>query len=384
MSLPNEHDHDGSPAKLPVRDWFILPFLSLMTIAVIGITTEVVAHFMFPKTTTEITDCLIYDSATGVRGKPNSTCLEKLPDTPLTEYKFNSCGHRSQFQCAYKPPGTYRIVLTGSSIAMGARVAQDKTFAALLPNQLTRLVGRPIQIYNEGMSYGTPHDVLLRFPEILAAKPDMILWVLTSRDVELSSELLPSKDEAKPRSLVQSIIASAKDSRSAVLLAYYIYKSPTSYAKLHIVGSNAPSYLRVNDNPVWDSHLKEFDGYAAQIEDKASEAHIPFVAVFVPSRVHAAILSMKERPAGLDPYKLDEEVRKVIERHGGVYIDILHDYSEVPGSEEHYYPTDGHPDADGQAMISAFLARRLTAGSVPQLALHEEASRRPTNAARIN
>jgi hypothetical protein len=130
--------------------------------------------------------------------------------------------------------------------------------------------------------------------------------------------------------------------------------------------------------------LKEFDGYAAQIEDKAKEEHIPIVAVFVPSRVHAAILSMKERPVGLDPYKLDQEVRDVIERHGGLYIDILHDYSEVPGSEEHYYPTDGHPDADGQAMISEFLARRLTPGSIPQLAHDSKASKQSTNVARMD
>ncbi|MBW4038413.1 MAG: SGNH/GDSL hydrolase family protein [Acidobacteria bacterium] len=358
---------DKKEPKLPTRDWFILPILSLLTVLTMGLGTEVVAHFLFPKTTTEITDCLIYDPATGVRGKPNSVCLEKLPETPLTTYRFNSCGHRAGYECGNKPPGTYRIVLTGSSIAMGARVAQDKTFAALLPPVLTHISGHPIQIYNEGMSYGTPHDVLLRFPEIIAAKPDLILWVLTSRDVELSSELLPPKEDPKPKSLIHRLIGYAKDSRTAVLLAYYMYKSPTSYAKLYIVGANAPNYLRANFNRDWQNHLIEFDGYAAQIEGKANAAHIPFAAVFVPSRVHAAVLSMKEQPAGFDPYKLDREVRAIIEKHGGTYIDILPDFSLIPGSEEHYYPTDGHPDAAGQAMISALLAKQLTAGAIPQL-----------------
>lgn len=354
-------------SKLPTKDWIILPVLSLATMIIIGLTTEAIAHRIFPKTTTEITDCLVYDPSTGVRGKPNSICWEKLPESPLTEYKFNSCGHRAGYECGPKPAGAYRIVLTGSSIAMGARVQQDKTFASLLPPVLTHLAGHPVQIYNEGMSYGTPHDVLLRFPEIQAAKPDMILWVLTSRDVELSSELLPAKEEPKPKSLLRTIVDRAKDSRTAVLLLYYIYKSPTSYAKLHLLGAGAPGYLRASFSPDWQNHLSEFDSYAAQIQEKANAAHIPFAAVFVPSRAHAAMLSMTDEPAGFDPYKLDREVRAIIEKHGGTYIDILPGFKSIPNSEQHYFPMDGHPDALGQAMISGLLARQLTGGAIPQL-----------------
>jgi hypothetical protein len=354
-------------APIPARDWIILPLLGLMTIFLIGLTTEITAHYIFPKTTTEITDCLIYDPATGVRGKPNSICWEKLPDTPLTKYVFNSCGHRAGYDCDPKPSGTFRIVLTGSSIAMGARVPQEKTFAAILPPVLSQAAGHPVQIYNEGMSYGTPHDVLLRFPEITAAHPDMILWVLTSRDVELSSELLPTKEDPAPKSFLRSIIDHAKDSRTAVLLLYYIYKSPTSYAKLHLLGAGAPGYLRASFSPDWQNHLTEFDSYAAQIQAKANAAHIPFAAVFVPSRAHAALLSMPVDPPGFDPFKLDREVRAIIESHGGTYIDILPGYKAVPNSEEHYFPMDGHPDAAGQAMISNLLATQLTSGAIPQL-----------------
>lgn len=360
-------DHEADEGSLPARDWIILPLLSLLTIVLIGVTTEITAHFIFPKTTTEITDCLIYDPATGVRGKPNSICWEKLPDTPLTKYVFNSCGHRAGYECGTKPPGTFRIVLTGSSIAMGARVPIEKTFAGLLPPVLSRAAGRPVEVYNEGMSYGTPHDVLLRFPEITAAHPDLILWVLTSRDVELSSELLPAKEDPAPKSILRSIIDHAKDSRTAVLLLYYIYKSPTSYAKLHLLGAGAPGYLRAAYTPDWQNHLTEFDGYAAQIQAKAAAAHIPFAAVFVPSRAHAALLSMPDDPPGFDPFKLDREVRAIIERHGGTYIDILPGYKAIPNSEEHYFPMDGHPDAAGQAMISNLLAAQLTSGAIPQL-----------------
>lgn len=360
-------DYEKAEAPAHKKDWILLPLLSVLTMAMIGLTTEVVAHYLFPKTTTEITDCLIYDPATGVRGKPNSTCWEKLPDTPLTEYQFNSCGHRAGYECGPKPAGTYRIVLTGSSIAMGARVPQKDTFAALLPPVLTRISGHPIQIYNEGMSYGTPRDVILRFPEILAAKPDMILWVLTSRDVEVSSELLPPKEEPRPKNLIHKIVDAAKDSRTAVLLLYYIYKSPTSYAKLHLLGAGAPGYLRTQFSPDWQNHLLEFDGNAAKLEDDANAAHIPFVAVFVPSRAHAAMLSMSEEPAGFDPYKIGRDVGSIIVKHGGTYVDILPPFKHIPNSEEHYFPMDGHPDANGQAMLSEILAKQLTSGAIPEL-----------------
>ena len=66
-------------------------------------------------------------------------------------------------------------------------------------------------------------------------------------------------------------------------------------------------------------------------------------------------------------FKLEHEVRDNIVNHGGRFIDILGDYRRIPDPERDYFPVDGHPDSDGHAMISRFLARELTGGAVPEL-----------------
>ena len=81
---------------------------------------------------------------------------------------------------------TYRIVMTGSSMAMGERVPLEKTFASLLPKELSARTGRSVELYNEAMAYGFARNTALRFSDVLAAKPDLILWAITPMDVSWS------------------------------------------------------------------------------------------------------------------------------------------------------------------------------------------------------
>jgi hypothetical protein len=60
-------------------------------------------------------------------------------------------------------------------------------------------------------------------------------------------------------------------------------------------------------------------------------------------------------------------VRKIVTRHGGIYINILPDFRGVPNPEAHYFPVDGHPTASGHAVISEMLAKALTDGAIPEL-----------------
>jgi hypothetical protein len=96
-------------------------------------------------------------------------------------------------------------------------------------------------------------------------------------------------------------------------------------------------------------------------------AGVPLVVTLVPNRAQAAMISMGEWPAGYDPYKLDNELRSIIEKQGGTYIDILPDYRTIASPEQGYFTVDGHPNADGHALIARFLARELTSGAIPTL-----------------
>jgi hypothetical protein len=81
------------------------------------------------------------------------------------------------------------------------------------------------------------------------------------------------------------------------------------------------------------------------------------------------MLSMGEWPAGFDPYKLDIELRGIVESHHGTYVDILPAFRGIPNSEQYYLPLDGHPNAGGHRIVAGLLAKALTDGAVPELSV---------------
>jgi hypothetical protein len=277
--------------------------------------------------------------------------------------------------------------MVGTSVAAGFRVQQEKTFAALLPKELSRGTGRKIDLYNEGMPWRSPQIIAHNFNDVLLARPDMILWILTPVDIERTAwAVAPTKDDDKSLSLwmktwrrikttfvhesLASFISKAfKHTRTATLLSDMLYASPSLYVKNSVIGeSDQREFLKSEPSAELQSRIEEFNSNAAQIEDQARDAGIPLVAVLVPDRTQAAMISMMgEWPNGFDPYKLDNELRSIIVSHGGTYIDILPDYRAVPNPQRGYFAIDGHPNADGHATITRLLAKGLTAGSIPAL-----------------
>jgi hypothetical protein len=397
-------DLHGGGATLSRRDWILLPMLSLLTILLMVISTKWLAGRMFHTSTSTTSGCLILnDPSTGVRAIPHTVCSEKAYESELVEYRFNNRGHRAGIEYGPKLPGTYRIVMVGSSFNYGMFVSREKSFAALLPEELTKKTGRRVELYNEAMQWGFPASAALRFHQALEAQPDMILWVLTPTDIASSSVLLPyvgppnsvHEESSLAKKMhrikvafattsvpmaIESVwndeiatswnrrIDSLREAPSGFLLQHILYVSQSLYVKSYLTGNDSEEgFLSAVPSAEWRSNLRQFDIDAAQIEGQAKAAGVPFVAVLVPNRAQAAMISMGEWPAGLDPGKLDEEVRSIITNHGGTYIDVLPDFRSIPNPERHYFPVDGHPDAGGHAMISEMLAKELTGGAVPAL-----------------
>jgi hypothetical protein len=376
-------------AKLPRRDWFLLPLISLLTICLLAGSAALVARLKFSASMTGFSNCVVADPATGVRGIPNSVCWEKGNEGQLTEYRFNSCGHRAGFECGPKAPGTYRIVLVGSSFSMGDRVAIGNSFASLLPTELSQQTGRKVELYNEAMLWGTARSTSLRFNGTLEQAPDMILWGFGPWDIEnaevvmpytpgnfdsnaahrLSSMSLAARFHFLARNFERNVIptsVSADVDRTRTMLEHFIYESQSQYVKSYRTTGEA-EFLKTDPNPEWRVRLKEFDGVAAGMEERSRAAGVPFVAVLLPNRAQVAMISMGEWPAGYDPYKLGDDLRTIITSHGGTYIDILPGFRTIPNPEQYYLPVDGHPDADGHLIISQLLAEQLTGGAVPAL-----------------
>lgn len=159
------------------------------------------------------------------------------------------------------------------------------------------------------------------------------------------------------------------ETRAANVLRYYLYQSQSLYVKT-VQQENAEEgmlFLRSALNIYWQSHLQIADAYFADITARSKAAGVPLVVVLVPNRAQAAMVSMGQWPAGYDPYKLDDELRTLIKRHGGIYVDILPDYRNLPNPEKGYFSVDGHPNGNGHTTISRLLAKELTNGAVPAL-----------------
>lgn len=386
-------------AKLPWRDWILLPMLSLLTICLLLGCSELIARRVLPASGTGLVNCTEKDPVWGLRAKANTVCFEKLAESQfVTEYRFNNCGHRAGMECGPKPPGTYRMVMTGSSMAMGLYTPREMAFAALLPKELSRQTGRTIEVYDEAGWAFPPRAVAQSFNEVLSADPDMILWVITAMDIRQEPFEGPDPGRAKVAaevaaepvnrsshlavvwhkvkvalaagSLEQGLRDIWEQTRTAIALRHFLYEgeSRQQYVEAYLRnGDDETGFLKAQPSARWESRLGQTNVDAADIEARAKAAGVPLVAVLVPERPQAAMIAMKEWPAGYNPFKLDDELRSIITSHGETYIDILPDYRNIPNPEQGYFPVDGHLNADGHRIVSGLLAKALTSGAVPAL-----------------
>ena len=383
-------------AKALRRDWIVLPMLGLLTIALTLASTEAIARGMFFQTKTTAESCMVLnDPSTGTRGIPGCVCWEKMGENQPVEYRFNSSGYRAEAEFGPKPPGRYRIVIVGSSFAMGMRVPMEEALSTRLPAELSDRTGRRVEIFNEGMAGngGSPRSVALRFNDALTAKPDMILWILTPWDIHYVSRIMPEDDmpagnrvfwgrtrrlvkESLTRKSIPEVLHGLSEAvadpliadRTRLMLQHFLYESQSLCVKSYLRGGDEEAgFLRAEPSAEWQGRLGQFGNYAAELERRARAAGIPLVAVFLPERAQAAMISMGEWPPGYDPYKLDDELRSIITSYGGTYIDILPEFRGIPNPEQGYFPVDGHLNAGGHAVISRLLARKLTGGAIPAL-----------------
>jgi hypothetical protein len=392
MTQLNAENSDMKESKLPRRDWILLPLISIFTIFLLAAATDLVSRTTFTPSKTGPSDCMRSYPGKGVQAIPNSVCWNKGSEGELTEYRFNNCGQRADFECKPKAANTYRIVMIGSSFAMGDRVANSDSLAALLPAELSQQTGRKVELYNQGMLWGLPHSFWLRFDDVLAAQPDMILWPTGPWDIQNATVVLPyskssfdKKDAHQLSSMsftgrirfsigyfVRNIVppsVTADIAQIRLMLQHYLYESQSLYIDSYLLNASDAGFLAIEPDAEWKTHLADFETYSARMEERAAAAHVPFVVVLVPNRAQAAMISMGEWPAGYDPYQLGNELRAIVTTHGGVYIDILPGFRDLPNPEQYYFPVDGHPDARGHAIIAGLIDKALITGAAPELSV---------------
>jgi hypothetical protein len=384
MTLSETKENESPiPSQIPRRDWVLLPLLGVLTILFLAGAIELTAMQIFPQLGTGPAgeDCMVFnDPQTGVRGIPNCRVWEKIPESELFEYRFNSSGFRANEDFRPKPPGTFRIVMIGTSFTMGMRVPNEKTLAALLPLGLSRRTGLKVELYNEAMPQTTADSVASHFDKVRMVEPDLLLWVLSPGDVSATREvhLTPIPDSGSSY-LVRAwhhLVAAYSVGSSMDVVRYAFRHTRTSTLISNLLYSDQSQYVRASlqlsdylaePGAARKEQLKRFDAGAARLEAQAMNAGVPLVAVLLPDHAEAAMISMQEWPTGVDPYRLDRDLRSIVTSHGGTYIDIFPDIRNEPNLPLGYFSVDGHPNALGHAILSELLSQELTSGAIPAL-----------------
>ncbi len=394
-TIPNpENDRAGSRfarASKP-RGWMKLALVSMLTLLLFVGAVEIVARELFKEHPVNV--CLDLSDGSGVvKGRPNCTCRLKTLESGWVTYHFNERGDRADGDYQAKAPGTYRIVLVGSSMAEGWTSPLDQSFAGRLPGLLTKATGRKVEVYDEGMDSSPLPNIRKRFPEALSANPDLILWTLTPWDILHATDASLNKaPRAKPmqagtttpRGLLpriraeydrkHDVVGALRDRfRSFFMLQHLLYKSQSIYLAHSITGTDeyTPS-IEAKPDASWSSKLQLLDAAVTDMAARAHAAGRPFVVMALPRHAQAVMIASGSVPAGLNPYAFGDQVKAIVEKHGGTYIDILHDFKNKPSVHDAFYPVDQHLEPAGQVLFARIIAKELTNGSVPSLAVNRD------------
>lgn len=362
----------------------MLPVVGAFTVALLAGGAKIAADHRFVHSKSALSACIREEGPLlGLRGVPNSDCLEKTPESGLVEYRFNACGDRTALACAPGHDGSFRIALIGSSFAMGLRVPAEDSFAERLGPELSRRAGRRVEVYNAAMygTGGTPRSLAHRIHRIVALDPDLILWVMGSWEIDPTEGPVVQFAARGSSSKWDGFLRALDQSRAAGYLRHLLYTSQSLYLDAYLRGSPEAVMLAARPSERVRERLRLFDADAAAILSGANAAGVPVAATFLPNRAESALISKGAWPVDIDPYRLDRELGAAVSSRGAIFVDILPRFRTIANPERFYFPLDTHLDARGHAMVTGMLADALSEGDARALqALRPRAGSNPPHA----
>jgi hypothetical protein len=358
-----------SPRRLPRRDFFILPLLSLLTVVAMLGGAEVGARFMMPAKS--IDECLAPDPVLGNRPRPSCVSYTKSAEGDWVENRYNDCGYRSEDSCRTPPDGTIRLAVLGSSMSWGLNVPTGQTWYVRAADMLSRACGRRIDVQNLGGVLSLT-EIAARVPEALALKPSAAVMVVTPFDLEgfPPGPFVPGVAEhvKPPLHGLRRLQVEITSARAVVAAQHLIFRRPDTYIRLYLRYGDKADFLRPPFKPAWRQRLAYADQILGYMADTFHGAGVPFVLVFVPQEAQADIVATKQRIPGIDPFAFGAAVGAIARKHGIVYNDLTPRFSAIPDAPDLYLNVDAHMNGRGNALEAEGVEQALTGDDgVPEL-----------------
>ncbi len=372
----------GEPAKrLPARDLILIPMLVVATILALSLAAEVSARVTWPQQLSD--SCRVWKGKISIFRQYCHSRL-KVAEGPWFDYDYNDCGYRSASPCRQKAAGGLRVVLLGSSTTRGYPLPYKDSFASRVETDLTRACRRPVDFQNIGLDEAlgpTWHTLPDRMDEALKLRPDTLVIALSPfdmlqysaippREPPLAETFVPASYPAPPRKSGLMNWLNERDlTHSYVFFAaeHFVYTDPKRYIPLFLSHRDQADFLRPPFTDIWKTRLHIVDMTLRPMIERAGQAKIPVIVVFVPSRAQAILSSWKDRPKGIDPFALGLAVGDIVRRDGGIFVDLTQTTRTQPNVSDDYFPVDTHPKAAAHALIAKDVAGALT-GNVPAFA----------------
>lgn len=360
---------DSPKTKLSRRDWVILPLLSILTVGIIFLITEVTTRLIWSEGGED--SCKVRGSIPGQANMPNCTARIKAAEGPWVEYTFNDCGYRTAASCGPKPTGTLRIVLMGSSTNQGYMVREEDTFAEQAAKELSHSCHRSLEFQNMSAMGCYPIYASRRVDEALAMNPDAIVLAITPFDVSHDNDTaLPNVGEELGHrrsahifqpymTLLERLMDDFSGSRTMLAAKHFLYQDEEAYVRLYLLQGDNAGFLRQPLSPAWKKRFSDLDLILGKMADKIHAAGVPFILTAIPEHAQAILLGQSEVPTGVDPHAFNREISAIAAKHGITYVDIFDDFARLPRRGSLFYPADGHLAPEGHLVVSHALVKGL-------------------------
>ena len=363
------------PAKLPSRDFLLLPLLSIVTIVLLFGLAEVTTRAIW--SSKENGFCMTFDPIAGPHGKPDCTSVIKLPEGPPAVMYFNSCGYRSNAPCGPKPPGSVRLAILGSSIAEGYALPTQDIFASILSNRLAADWRRPVEYQDLGADGCPPIYSYRHVGEALRLKPDAIILPLNPWDIEQGTDPRLLAVRSQPVAInraplpivhlnpVQQFQLWIRGSRTMLVAQHFLFQNRSEYLKLYLFApTDHTQFVWYPFTPSWERRFQTLDLLLGEMASRIQAAGVQFVVVAVPERAQMMMLGAHDLPHGVDPYAFQRRLGDIAAKHNITFVDAMDAFRHTDPSQL-FYVVDGHPTPTAHRLLAHAIAARLESTTAP-------------------